>query len=492
MSMYWDKLLMPKRFREKETVEKSKNDGRSPFKKDYDTVCNSTILRRLQDKAQVFPLEKEDYARTRLTHSIEVMSIAESLGMQAINVISNHSKKYLSENTNRRYRNSVTEGLYEIPTILKTVSLLHDMGNPPFGHLGEQIIGDWFANHLRDLAINSEGKLVYKNASDANDTLVYKLKGAYYNDLTNFEGNAQLFRLVTKLNVFIDDHGMNLTFPVMASFIKYPTNSSSIDKSKLITKKLGYFTSEENLYNEISNCLGLEHYRHPLSFLLESADDIAYLTADIEDAHKKGLITVDELLNYLSEGKDDTIVQQVINEINIYKNAAKEMGYEDIEGYVMNRTRVLIKGLMIDSIYGAFDKVYEAIMNREFNNELLNESNARVITNILRKIEREKIHYCTQILENKTRAYAVLTKLLEMYVPATVNWKESDDKNKDTDRNLLYLSLSKNYKYICQQANKKATTEEEKIYNKLLLVTDQISGMTDSHALTVYRTITAN
>ncbi|MFR5875240.1 MAG: dGTP triphosphohydrolase [Eubacterium sp.] len=488
--MYWDMLLSPKRFREKETVERAENDERSPFKKDYDTVCNSTILRRLQDKAQVFPLEQEDYARTRLTHSIEVMSIAESLGMKARNIIMKHDKKFLSES--RRKRDYVKELLDEIPTILKTVSLLHDMGNPPFGHLGEQIIGDWFAHNLRNLAINSDGLLVYKSGSDPNDSLVYKLKGKYFNDLTNFEGNAQLFRLVTKLNLFIDEYGMNLTFPVMASFIKYPTNSSSIDKKKLICKKVGYFSSEEDLYQKINETLGLNGYRHPLAFLLEAADDIAYLTADIEDAHRKGLITIDKIVKYFSEEKSDLLVDQVLKEISNYKMAAIKMEYEDVEGYVMNRTRVLIKGLMINSIYVAFDNAYDDIMECRFNDELLNCSAASTITRILRKIEKENIHYCSQILENKTRAYSVLTKLLEIYVPATVNWKEEDDKNKDTDRNLLYLSLSKNYRYICKQANKRATTEEEKIYNKLLLVTDQISGMTDTHALSVYKMITAN
>lgn len=247
--LYWNLLLKPKRVREKSTVEKTSNDNRSPFKKDFDTVCNSTILRRLQDKAQVFPLEQEDYARTRLTHSIEVLSIAESLGMQAINVIRNHDKKYIS--------NIEDECCYidEIPNILKAVALLHDMGNPPFGHLGEQIIGDWFNNNLGKLAINSDRRLVFKDGSDTKDTLAYKLKGAYSKDLINFEGNAQLLRLVSKLNLVVDDNGMNLSYPVLASFIKYPTNSESIDKSILRKKKVGYFTSEKELFEDIQQTL---------------------------------------------------------------------------------------------------------------------------------------------------------------------------------------------------------------------------------------------
>ena len=159
--MYWDKLLTPKRHRETPTVEKTASDNRTAFKKDFDTVCNSTILRRLQDKAQVFPLEDEDYARTRLTHSIEVMSIAESLGMQAVNVINNHNVKYISSDSSNT--TDVFKLINDIPTILKTVALLHDMGNPPFGHLGEQIIGDWFRDNLGIMTFNSDKMLVFKN-----------------------------------------------------------------------------------------------------------------------------------------------------------------------------------------------------------------------------------------------------------------------------------------------------------------------------------------
>ena len=245
--MYWDKLLTPKRHRETPTVEKTASDNRTAFKKDFDTVCNSTILRRLQDKAQVFPLEDGDYARTRLTHSIEVMSIAESLGMQAVNVINNHNVKYISSDSSNT--TDVFKLINDIPTILKTVALLHDMGNPPFGHLGEQIIGDWFRDNLGIMTFNSDKMLVFKNGGDAKDTLEFKLNGKYAEDLKHFEGNAQLFRLVNKLSLVVDEFGMNLTYPVMSTFIKYPVSSTKINVNKLISKKMGYFSSEEKIYD---------------------------------------------------------------------------------------------------------------------------------------------------------------------------------------------------------------------------------------------------
>lgn len=154
--LYWDKLLNPKRIRETSSVIRTRSDNRSPFKKDFDTICNSTVLRRLQDKAQVFPLEEEDYARSRLTHSIEVLSIAESLGIQAREIIKKkENKKYISQKSDNSTYRKTNKLIDSIPTILMGAALLHDMGNPPFGHLGEQIINDWFKDNLQHFEYSS-------------------------------------------------------------------------------------------------------------------------------------------------------------------------------------------------------------------------------------------------------------------------------------------------------------------------------------------------
>lgn len=190
--LFWDKLLTPTRFRPISSVVAAPSDTRSPFKKDFDTVCNSTILRRLQDKAQVFPLEQEDYARTRLTHSIEVMSIAESMGMQASKIILNQANYLSKEACTDEESTSIRQNIENIPTILATAALLHDMGNPPFGHLGEQIIGDWFRSNLPKLAKGTDGTYSFRDIGGAENTLAYKLKGSWAQDLIHFEGNAQL------------------------------------------------------------------------------------------------------------------------------------------------------------------------------------------------------------------------------------------------------------------------------------------------------------
>ena len=176
------------------------------------------------------------------------------------------------------------------------------------------------------------------------------------------------------------------------------------------------------------------------------------------------------------------------------------MKYQDVEGYVIHRIRVLIKGYMIDSINQAFEQNYYQIMEGTFENELIAVSTSNCIASILRTIEKENIYYCTPILKNKTRANAVLTKLLDTFVPAIVNWKEDVDLDSDSSNNLIYLSLSTNYKYICESANRQISEheplsdddKENILYNKILLATDQISGMTDRHALSIYKMLTAN
>ncbi|MCR5087329.1 MAG: dNTP triphosphohydrolase [Lachnospiraceae bacterium] len=494
--LYWDKLLKASRFRGASSVPKTASDTRSPFKKDFDTVCNSTVLRRLQDKAQVFPLEREDYARTRLTHSIEVLSVAGSLAVQAKKVILSDLEDYLSDEYKQQPNSieTIKSLIDDIPTILNTSALLHDMGNPPFGHLGEQIIRDWFTENLPRIAVDTNGSYVYKDNCTATDSLAYKLKGQFADDLKNFEGNAQLLRLVTKLSYVVDENGMNLSFPVLASFIKYPCSSTKINPGKLSTKKAGYYASEEKAFARINSELGLNNCRHPLAYLLEAADDIAYLSADIEDAQHKGLISVDFLEQRLLKENDpkDNAIDRVIHQIEQYRDDAIKRNYvDDVDGYIIHRLRVFIKGIMIDAMDEAFKNAYPDIMAGTFEHELIEISGVAGLAKVLRNIEKERIYYSKEIVESKTRAVTVIRKLLNEYVPAVLNYNEKD-KGKDTSNNLLYQSLSLNYRFICESTNAEEKDESRILYNRLLLVTDQISGMTDTHALTVYQTITAS
>lgn len=493
--LYWENLLMPKRVREKSSVIKTIGDSRSPFKKDFDTVCNSTVLRRLQDKAQVFPLEEEDYARSRLTHSIEVLSIAESLGIKAREIIRKKQfRSFISRQEGQGNFRKINKLIEDIPTILMAAALLHDMGNPPFGHLGEQIINDWFRENLQHFEyLNAEDRIVKCEMSRS--SLDRVLRKEAISDLMHFDGNAQLLRLVTRLNLVVDEHGMNLTYPVMATFIKYPCSSCHINREVLSKKKAGYFLTETSIFDDIEIQLGLKddvgYCRHPLAFLLEAADDIAYLTADIEDASHKGILSLGDIEEYLDVyGEHDNTVGKVKNAINEYKQAAIKLGYPNINDYIIHRLRIFIKGQMINAMSSAFEKLYTQIMNGICEKELIEASDANILALCLKEIETERIHYCADIVANKTRAIAVINKLLDMYVPAVVNYSKEKDLEKDTQSNLLYMSLSENYRFICEMENKQKEGELS-LYNKLRLVIDQIAGMTDSRALSVYHTLSA-
>lgn len=281
MKMNWTNLLCEKR--QGVRVFKKVNDNnetRNEFQKDYHRIVCSASFRRLQDKTQVFPLDNSDFIRTRLTHSIEVSSFAKSLGQSTC--------QYLME---KDIDKEITPEIKEkICNILECAGLIHDIGNPPFGHFGEEVIRHWFKVNLSSLMVDD---------ICATDLLSEQM----LNDLYNFEGNAQALRLLSKLHFLVDENGMHLTYALLNTLIKYPVSSCEIDKKSgnIKSKKMGYYFAEEDLFDEICNATGAIGCRYPLTYLLEAADDIAYKTADIEDAAKKGCLSYQTLLNELKE-----------------------------------------------------------------------------------------------------------------------------------------------------------------------------------------------
>ena len=481
--MEWSALLNPIRARNQSSVSTMGNDTRTPFKKDFDTVCNCTKIRRMQDKAQVFPLERGDYARTRLTHSIEVQSIAESLGCEAVNVI--QSKGTLPP--------EAAKYIGDIPVILRTCAFLHDMGNPPFGHLGEEIIAEWFKSNLPKLSFSRQNKLlIYDTYTADSRRLLDILNEQMVQDLYHFEGNAQLLRLITWLSFITDENGMNLSYPVLATIIKYPIKSTEIAQDgKVSHKKLGYMYFENALYEDISRRLGLGGKRHPLAFLLEAADDIAYLTADIEDAHKKRILSLEDFLKALKKYKTDPFIKEVLEETQKYDDQWKQAPVPDHDDCIMQRLRICIKGRMISAVKNAFSEHYQEILDGTFESELLSVSSAAKMVDVIRNdIEKKYIYHCDSVIKTKIQSYEIIDTLMDKLIPSVFNsdWsKKSDDKD-----NLTYNLISKNYRFICERkCDRKAYDDPESVYSKLLLVTDFISGMTDSYAMDMYQLLTA-
>ena len=247
---------------------------------DTGRIVRSSPFRRLQSKAQVFSMVRSGAVRTRLTHSIEVSNYGELIAEPVVRrLIANGS---LSEDL-------------RLPFI-KTVSnacLLHDIGNPPFGHMGEYAIQKWFE----------------KNKEELQDTWVGfgKLKGdafkRHLDAYSNFDGNPHGFRIITRLQWFHDEYGLNLTLSLLASYLKYLGAQPGTGK---FTKKVGYFPTEEKIVKKIwqklklkTDIQGLPLQRHPLVFLMEAADDISYCLSDIEDALELGVVSEDAFLSWI-------------------------------------------------------------------------------------------------------------------------------------------------------------------------------------------------
>lgn len=283
--MEWKKLLCPDRVRNYKNPASS--DFRTEYEKDYHRIIGSASFRRLQDKTQVFPLDNSDFIRTRLTHSLEVSSFSKSLGQ-------NISKRLLMEHTDPDF---LPEYQGYLCDILQCAGLLHDMGNPPFGHFGETAIRDWFLTNLPNISYcRKDGSI-----QPVSEILTEQMQKDFY----YFEGNTQALRLVSKLHYLVDENGMNLTKALLGTIIKYPGSSLEIKKNSHIKyKKMGYYYAERELFADLQESLGTCGNRHPLAFVLEAADDIAYKTADIEDAVKKGCLTYEQLVMELEQVRE--------------------------------------------------------------------------------------------------------------------------------------------------------------------------------------------
>ena len=226
-------------------------------------------------------------------------------------------------------------------------------------------------------------------------------------------------------------------------------------------------------------------------FLLEAADDIAYLTADIEDAHKKGMIMLTDFLKILTEHKDNPFISEILSENTRYEKQWELTPIPEHDNYIMQRLRIFIKGKMISSVKEAFEKNYKDIMNGNFSQELLSVSSANELVNIIRRgVEQKYIYYSRNITKTKLQSYQIIDTLLNRFVPSVFNGKNagsSDDKD-----SLTYSLISNNYRYVCEKKCKeKEYNDPENIYYRLLLVTDFIAGMTDTYAMDMYHLLTA-
>ena len=439
-TMNWKQLLSTRRYGKPDTKEVDLEIIRTNFQRDYDRLIFSSAFRRLQNKTQVFPLPGSVFVHNRLTHSLEVASIGRSLG----NIVA------------RRIESEVEPELKpligELGTIVSVAGLAHDLGNPPFGHSGESAISNFFEN--------GDGRTLQKEMTEAE-----------WADLTNFEGNANLLRLLTHQFKGRRPGGMSLTYACLAAMIKYPFASTE----RLKKGKYGFFQSEREAFLSIVEETGLIctdaqrgiYARSPLAYLMEAADDIAYMIMDIEDAHRLGILSFDETRERLSSFFDG-------ENLSIFKKKL-----DDVKDVVTDSNE-LVAFLRAMSINHLTTRTSEVFLNHR--NEIMEGTfKGSLVKNLPEKIETEyeessdmsvrKIYNNRSVVKVEITGYNVLKTLVEEFLQAAMK--------PDTNYSRKLLQL------IPEQYNVDNTT----VYGKCRSILDFVSGMTDLYAMDLYKLI---
>ncbi len=473
--MNWEQLLSAKRSRgaSSKTRYVKNTDLRSEFEKDYHRIIGSASFRRLQDKTQVFPLDKSDFIRTRLTHSLEVSSFAKSLAQNIGENIIYYKKDP-----------SFTPRMKEdICSIVQCAGLIHDIGNPPFGHHGELAIREWFGQNLQRLRYN--GKPV--------DQL---LTPQMREDLYHFEGNAQALRLVSKLHFLVDEQGMNLTYALLGTIVKYPIASTEVNKHSgdIKDKKMGYYLADAEIYEEIQRETGTNGKRHPLTFILEAADDIAYKTADIEDAFVKGFISYRKLWEELKELQD--LYYQDSNNLFYPADRLEELYFRGKEKHVENPEEYAIKnwivkaqGFLINCATFGFTSNYQAIMNGDYKHDLFYRTFAEKLMDLLGDLAFREVFTSDAIYRMEVAESTMINFLMNKFMTAVVYYDEPAYRLGTIELRMVSF-ISDNYKNAYHY-HSKGKSDIERLYLRLLLVTDYICGMTDSYAKRLYQELNA-
>ncbi len=454
---------------------------------DRGRILSAPAFRRLQKRTQVFALELNASIRTRLTHSLEVAQTARYISKTVLAGL--EKEKGLAHYALDGLENAFV-------STAEMTSLLHDIGNPPFGHFAEQTINKWVKINLK--------KTLKKLHSTSKDTK--NLKKIILKDLSSYDGNAQAIRVITKLQ------RLNLSYTQILSVLKYtrgafeekPNKDNSLN---YLMKKPGFYLSEKDDIEKIQNALEVQKgHRFPLTYIMEAADDISYLTADLEDSVEKGILTLDDVYNLIKKECEKENENYLLELIQDRYNKAKK----DEEPYQFNLFFTLFRASLVGSLVRHVSKIYienhEAIFNGEFNYALLEfdkQSKYYKAIKILQNISAEYIYQNKNVQTLELQGYNIINTLLDAYKPLLELSSNDFEKLLQNERIECFISMRLikrvSSKQIVAYKNdvKKldANNEEEfKIYEwyyRVRLIIDYISGMTDDFALDEYKTLMA-
>lgn len=498
-------LLSSERLRQSDT-DKRRRDGdlkfdyRLPIESDYGRLVFSSSFRRLHDKTQVFPLTTNDNIHSRLTHSIEVASVGKSF---ALNIIQNKnvcSMLGLNCDDPTLWRS--------ISTLLELICLAHDIGNPPLGHFGETAIKCYFTNlfdsvkqELERCKDNPDLLRTSKNAIIRSEIDNNRKIDAFFRDFfggntplaydyTEFDGNAQGFRVITKLQFLNDLYGLNLTSASLASFIKYP-NIGHSSKGYIGEHKHGVFKTEGNYLNDVMKNCGISsrrdgvYNRHPFSFLMEAADTICYLLMDLEDAIGKGWLSYYDLRKILESHEDGH---------KIVHDAGNHFFENDPQKKKIVQLRTELMGYLVKIAWNNFEKNCEDIVSGKYEKELLYDDKDSSLAGILHDYSQKKVYSNTEIESLELTGEAVITGLLDKYVKYLFN---SNKHYRLHGKHVISRSvfMTTLHEHLgCFSEGAKAWDEYDNFdpvdlsyEEKFRIIRDHVACMTDKYALEQYR-----
>lgn len=424
-------------------------DARTDFQRDYDRIIFSSAFRRLQNKTQVFPLPGSVFVHNRLTHSLEVSSVGRSLGREVGTFIAEKYQKDLTDESIEFYK-------YNLYNVIASACLCHDIGNPAFGHSGEDAIASFFIKHESDLKT--------------------KFTDSQWTDLIHFEGNANAIRILTNQQKGKSAGGIMLTYSTLAAIAKYPCESIARDKKVIHRKKFGFFQSEKETFLDIAQSTQMKcestnpyiHLRHPFVWLVEAADDICYNVIDFEDAHRLGIVEhsvcVDLLKNLISS----------VGSYSMEKLDAKLNKIDDKNDRVAYLRAMTISTLVEESKL-IYQKNVESYLDGSARKPLFDF--IRDESDALKEIERfsiENIYNNRNVVEIENAGYNVMSELLSHFVFPILKHKEQ--RTLSDKQAIKLLPPAFNY-------------DEHSDYEKVLGVIDYVSGMTDNYATELYRRI---
>lgn len=443
--MNWEQLLSLKRFGDTQKRERANQDEtRLGFEVDFDRIIFSSAFRSLQDKTQVIPLSETDFVHTRLTHSLEVSVVGRTLGRKVGKVLlERHPKlKELGYTFN------------DFGAIVAAASVMHDIGNPPFGHSGEKAIGEYF---------KTGNGVKYKS----------ELTEKEYQDLIDFEGNANGLKILSESREGIQG-GLRLSYATLGAFLKYPKESLPKKPTKhIVDKKYGFFQSEKEAFLDIAKDLGLKEktsegvsfYRHPLAYLVEAADDICYTIIDFEDGINLGLIEEDFALEYMINLVRDTIDSKKYHSLKYTKDRVSYL-------------RALAINTLIQEAVEIFLNNEEVILKGEFDKGLLDKCKYEAQINDIIKISVDKIYKSKEVIEKEVAGYKIIADLLDVFVTALNNKFNNTQSNFDK---LVLNLLPKEYQI-----------DTNNLYDRIMSICSYVSRMSDSYAIRMHKKLTGN